>query len=487
MCKIFLHFLLSAYCVSCCISCCCLFWHAVGFMWCVNKMYYMKFIATTLFSIFTLAVSARDAGWTLEECMRYAVEHNPQTTIQQAQNNIYKQNYIEAVAALMPSVSANSNVNFNFGRGLDAETNTYTNINSFSNNYGISSSMTLFDGLSSVYRVRMNKINRIMGKHQLQARRDDVAYATMEAFFDVQYNKELVALAEKQLQQSNDNLHQTRRKAELGILGFPDVAEMQAQQAADNYNLTRQKNVLAISVIVLKEKMNFPIDEDIEIENYTSGDMIVKTPKTALDIYENALSYLPQALAAEYTLKAQQMSHKAAIGGLSPSFSVGAGINTGFARQMNGDPFESFKDQFRNKRGSYVGFSMSVPIFNGLSRSSNVRRSKYQLLIARSQKEQTLRALYSEIEKTVSDMNGQADEYVQAVKQRESAAVAYDVNKRKYDEGLVSALDLHTTANRLLQAQIEEKNAQLKYYIKRRMVEYYDGEPFFQDTEETEQ
>ena len=128
-----------------------------------------------------------------------------------------------------------------------------------------------------------------------------------------------------------------------------------------------------------------------------------------------------------------------------------------------------------------MGVSMSVPIFNGLSRSSNLRRSKYQVIVARNQKEQTLRTLYSEIEQAVSDMNGQADEYVHAVKQREAASVAYDVHRRKYEQGLVSALDLHTASNRLLETRIEEKNAQLKYYMKRRMVDYYNGEPFFRD------
>ena len=445
----------------------------------------MKFICAILLSLFIIinidVAISQTYGWTLDRCMRYAVEKNPQVAIQNAQNNIYKQDYVEAIAALLPSVNASADVYFNFGRGLDAETNLYTTINSFSNNYGISSSMTLFNGLSSIYRVKLAKINRIMGRHDLQAQRDEIAYATMEAFFNVQYAKELVSLFQQQLKQSDDNVRQTERMYELGVKGYPDVVEMHAQQASDAYKLTQQKNVLAINIILLKEKMNFPIDEELDIVDYVSEDMIVKTPLTAVGIYEKGLSYLPSALSAECRLQAQQVSYKSNRGILFPSVTASAGINTNFARQMNGDLFESFKNQFWNKMGSYVGVSMSVPIFNGLSRSSNLRRSKYQVIVARNQKEQTLRTLYSEIEQTLSDMNGQADEYVQAVKQREAASVAYDVNRRKYEQGLVSALDLHTASNRLLETRIEEKNAQLKYYMKRRMVDYYNGEPFFRD------
>lgn len=124
------------------------------------------------------------------------------------------------------------------------------------------------------------------------------------------------------------------------------------------------------------------------------------------------------------------------------------------------------------------GFSLSLPIFDGLARVSNLKRSKQELVIARNQKEETRRTLYSDIEQAVADMNGQADEFYQADRQEEAMNMAHRLNLRKYEEGLINAIELHTSANRLMQARSEKLNARLKYSLKKRLVDYYRGEPF---------
>ncbi len=420
-------------------------------------------------------------GWTLEACMQYAVEHSPQTATQEARNAIHRENYREAIASLMPSVSAQTNAYFNFGRGLDVD-NTYKNINSLSNNYSLGGSLTLFEGLSGINRVKMERVNRLMGRHEFDTQRDMLAYAVMEAFVQVQYYREAASLAAEQLAESESNLAQTRRMAEVGLKGFPDVAEMEAKQAADRYNLTRQQNLLQVAVIVLKEKMNFPVEEELAVGEYIPDEPVGKTTRTALDIYEEGLDVLPQALAAESALDASQLAYRATRGSLWPALSMGAGISTNYFQYRNQDNSTTlpYWDQFREKRGEYVNFTLSIPIFNGLRRSSSVRRSRYQVEIARNQRDETLRSLYGEIEQAVADMNGLADEYTQAHKQAESAATAHNVNQRKYEEGLVSALELHTSSNRLLSARIEEQYARLRYHLKQRLVEYYTGRPFIE-------
>jgi len=443
----------------------------------------MKSIYTILltFTVSAFSLIAQDEKkWDLQECMKYAVENSPKINKQKAQNDIYKQYYLEAVGKLLPSLNATTNASFNFGRGLNSN-NTYEDINSFSNRYELYTSLTLFDGLANINRLKMQKMNKIMGRHQLQEVEDVIAYETMEAFFNVLYYKEMVKLAEQQLEQSSANLKQVKRMEELGVKGFPDVAEMQAQEAKDNYNLTRQKNLLTVGMILLKEKMNFSIEENLDIEGYISEEMIVKSDRTALDIYTQSLSYLPKALAAEASVQVQKFSYKTTKGTLFPTLSLGANYTTNFFRFMDGSEYKSFRSQIKNNMGQYIGFSLSIPIFNGFSRSAQVKRSKSELIITQNERDETLRTLYSEIEQAVTDMNGQVDEYYQAKKQAEAMGVAHDVNQRKYKEGLVSALELHTSANRLFESKVEELNSQLKYYLKNRLVDYYKGEPFIKE------
>ncbi|MFV0311836.1 MAG: TolC family protein [Dysgonomonas sp.] len=438
----------------------------------------MKYIIFIIAFIIGFTANAQEKKWTLEECMRYAIENSPKKNKQNAQNSIYHQNFLEAVGKLIPSLSANTNASFNFGRGLDSETNTYTDINSFSNNYSLYSSLVLFDGFSNINKMKMQKVNKLMGKQQLQQTKDVIAYETMEAFINVAYYMDMVKLAEQQLEESTANVKQIKRMEELGMKGAADVAELVAKEAADNYNLTRQKNLLVIGIIVLKEKMNFPIEDDIEISNIVSDELITKTQETAVSIFENAKSVNPKAMAAESAFQAQQLAYKSAKGSFSPTLSMEAGISTNFSRYMDGSEYSSFKDQIRDKRGHYIGFSLSIPIFSGFSRSAQVKRSKAQTVIARNERDETLRTLYSEVEQAVADMNGLADEFYQAKKQTDAMTVAHNVNQRKFTEGLINAIELHTSSNRLLQAKVDELNARLKYEIKHRLVDYYKGTPF---------
>lgn len=441
----------------------------------------MKNLLLTFFICFCSTLPAQEKVWTLNECMQYAVEHSPKRGKQNAQNKIYNQNYTEAIAGLLPKVNASVGTTFSFGRGLDSETNTYVDRNSFSNSYSAYASVLLFDGLTQISKIKMQKINRIMGKEQLRQTEDMLAFDTMEIFFNVLYYQGTANLAEQQLNESQTFLKQINRMEELGLKAAPDVLEIKAKAASDKYNLIKQQNLLEIEIIKLKEKMNFPIDSILKIDTLTNIDILpVTESENALSIFDRAVNYSPKVKASEKAFEAQKAQYKSSKGSLYPSLYFEGGYSTSFSRWMDGSTYTPFKDQIRDRRGHYFAFTLSIPLFNGLSSISTVKRSKQNMIIAQYEYEETKRTVYSEIEQAVADMNGQAEEYQQALQQEDAMEAAHKVNQRKYTEGLISALELNTSANRFLNARVEKLNAGLKYNLKAKLVKYYKGEPFIQ-------
>ena len=124
---------------------------------------------------------------------------------------------------------------------------------------------------------------------------------------------------------------------------------------------------------------------------------------------------------------------------------------------------------------SYVGVSLSIPILNNFSKLASVKRSKQRLIMAEAEKEGILRQVYSEIEQAVADVKGLQDERYFAAKKCESMEKAHQVNRRKYEEGLINAIEFTTSSNRLLNAQVEELHTRLNYQLKYRLLEYYKG------------
>ena len=62
-------------------------------------------------------------------------------------------------------------------------------------------------------------------------------------------------------------------------------------------------------------------------------------------------------------------------------------------------------------------------------------------------------------------------------KKVKSDALSYQVTLRKYEEGLMSPLDVQTNATALLNSKADLLQKRLLYMIKCRQVDYYKGRP----------
>ena len=417
------------------------------------------------------------APMTLEECMRYAVEHSPAVRRQAYTNRNYRQNYIESVAALVPSVSGTVGASTSFGRSVDPETNTYTDVSNFDNSYSLSGQLPLFAGLTGINTVRAARVMRLQGVEELQLARDEIALKTMQAYFDVVYYTESVRLAREQLKTSTAELEKSRKLFELGLKSAADVAEVESQQASDDYLLTQQENNLALAEIALAEAMNYPADRPLRIVT----DPGIETPTGVApfdEVLGNALENNPKAVAARHDVRHSRLQFSIARGNLFPSLYVGGGYSTNFFMSLDDRSlYASFPNQFRDNRGFYVSAQLNIPIFGGLARRTSVSRARNNWRIAEQNRTETLRALQSEVAQAYQQMLGYGKEFVQASKKSDAARLAYEAVSGKYERGMVSALDLQTAADKLLEARSERLRARLQYIIKVRLVAYYNGEP----------
>jgi outer membrane protein len=70
-------------------------------------------------------------------------------------------------------------------------------------------------------------------------------------------------------------------------------------------------------------------------------------------------------------------------------------------------------------------------------------------------------------------MEGTAEEFFYAQLREKSSDLAYMVNKRKYEEGLLSIIELYTSSNQLLTVKAEKIRTQIDYMVKKHFVDYY--------------
>ena len=438
-------------------------------------------VLTTILSFGLLNMAqAQDKLWSLDDCMKYAVENSPSVKKQIHTVNTYKAERDAAIASFFPAVNTSIGVTYNYGRSIDPETNTYNNVSTFDNSYGASLQIPVFTGGQLINQWLQAKSNRRMGLNDIQKAKDDLALKTMEYYMNTVYYQGTIRMAEEKLEESRMTLRQTQRQAELGLKSQADVAQFEAQVATDDYTLTHQKNLYNTALVQLKESMNFPADSVLQVDTVIPDLDLLPEVENVAEIFDYASANNPTALQADYQLKQTKYQYRITKGALLPSVYFQAGISTNYFKNLSGDAeVLPFREQFTNNRGEYISFSLSFPLFDGLSKITNVRRARNNMRIAQETKTEVLRQLRTAVEQSVLDRRGYAKETIQMQKKVKSDALAYKVTSRKYDEGLMSPIEVQTSAATLLTSRADLLQKKLMYIMKCKLVDYYKGKPLY--------
>ena len=410
---------------------------------------------------------------TLRDCMEYAISNSTKIRIQQAAIGDAQIDRRDAALALFtPQISAQTYAYYNFGRSIDPQTNTYFNTTSFHNNYGVSAGYDLFDGFKAVNNYKISKTGMLIADSQEKQVEADICLAVMEAYYNVVYYKRLCDVYEEQVAVAEQALAKAKRQEELGQKGHADVIQMEADLADRQYDLTNTYNMYESQRMTLADLMFWPVDEELVID--TSMPVWQVEPVSTSSVVDFALEHNPAVqIACWKELNAKRELNTAKWQTL-PSVGLYAGWSTSYYTYQ-GSQTAAFQDQFRNNGGEYVEVSVSIPIFNRLSRLSTISRKRHALQKATAELDQKKRDVESEVRRAVQDRDGAATAYQQAQHKAEVQAEAYTLNLKKLEQGLISPLEFQTANNNYLKAQADEMNSLFKYLIKQAVVRYYNG------------
>lgn len=428
------------------------------------------------------ALSAQNVK-TMDECMAYAAEHS--SAVSQARWDLVsaKADSDEAMADFFPSVSAQVGGQFAWGRNIDPETNTYNDVSTFNNNYAVGASMTVFDGGRTLNRYRHARSERARSLNAIELQQDDKAISTMMAYVDAVYYLKAISLASDRLEHSRAILTLTLRSAELGMKSRPEVAQAQATVAADEYDLVHQRNMYGQAMLALRSVMNYPAGEPLAVDTASVNIGLPAMPAGEEDIeyvFSISRSGNPRAIDAAMNVRSANYALNIAKGAFAPTISLNAGISTSFHKTMGQNyAVPAFGDQFLNNRGEYVSATISIPIFSKLNRMSSLKRAKASLAKAGEQQEQSLRQLHDEIASAIMDRDGYATEILALKTKTDADFEAYFLNRRKYEEGLMSLTDMQLSSDTYFASRLSLLQKQMLYVLKSKLVDYYKGNPLY--------
>jgi outer membrane protein len=403
--------------------------------------------------------------------MQYAVKHNHEVKRAELELDNYQAGKTAAIGRFLPEIDARVGAQYNFGRAIDPETNIYTDVSTFSNVYSLQASLPVFDGFSRIHALRAAKASVLMGQSAFRQKQNQTALSVLQAYANAAYYEGLVRMAGEKVEETTLLLRQTRVLEEVGRKSSADVAQVESQKAEADYELTHQQNLLASALLELKKGMNYPLTDSLRL----TIDEVTARDARDYGSLPTSRNLVPELLVAQYQMQASKHEWHQARSAILPTLSFSAGLNTTYFHTLHSDDAQSFRSQLKNNMGEYLGFTLSIPLFNRLQTATSIRRAKNNYRIACENYAQKQLELEKLAREAWQDWQGYLKQTEQMTKKVEADSIAYQLTRRQFEEGLSTAIDLHTTSSQLLKSKATLLQCRLMAIVKEQLVRYYQG------------
>ena len=173
--------------------------------------------------------------------------------------------------------------------------------------------------------------------------------------------------------------------------------------------------------------------------------------------------------------QASEKGIEIAKGNYFPSLNLQSGFGTRYSNGSFGN--NSFTTQVKDNFNQFIGFGLSIPIFNGLAARSSVRRAKISFQNSVLNEQLAKNNLNKVINQAVYDLRAAEKRYYSAQTAFQSSKEAFNVIEQRYAVGLVNSLDYNQAQTNLNKAQFDQIQAQYDFIFRSKVIDYYLGNP----------
>jgi outer membrane protein len=444
------------------------------------KMIRKQIVACFLMCFFSLHLSAQTKQWTLEDCIRYAIEHNITIKRMELQKETAEVDLNTAQMSRLPDLNASMGQTWNFGR-TPTETGLYEVKKQSTSSLSIGSSIPIFTGFRIPNEIARSKLELQSATENLAKAKEDLSLNIASLFLQVLFNKELVKINKSQMELSESQVQRTTILVDAGKVPSSQLYDIKAQVANDKVSVIQAENNLNLAILDLRQSL--------ELERNTEFDILVPEVNDAVKenrssvqpvnvIFDNALQVKPVVKAQEYLVASAEKTLKIAQSGYLPKLNLNIGYSTGYFYLYDKDfKNSSFSKQFRDKSGESISLSLSIPVFNRFSVRNQVRNARFNIENQQLALENIKKDLYKEIQTAYLNAVSSQEKYKASQEAVISTSESFKYAQERYEIGKSSVFEFNESKTKLLRSQLEEAQAKYDYIFRAKILDFYNGVP----------
>jgi outer membrane protein len=422
-------------------------------------------------------------AWTLRQCTDYALEHSLDVRLGEIGMEQAEVDLRRSRMAQLPTFSANANYGLGFGRITTPDNNTISvNQTTQSTSFSVNGGMTLYGGGAIRHGIRQGQTAAELSRLDREAAEDNVRLTVLQAYLGVLLAQEDYRRVEAQIAVSRDNLANSAKLAEAGVIPEGNLRDLEAQVASDELALVSARNGVTLAYLGLRLALQADEGTAFRVEAPSPEAMtryLMVEDWDAEMIYRYASAQLPAFAGNALAEEAARLGVSIARAGFFPTLGLGGGANTSWFTISGeaGDFLPGFGDQLDRNLGENVGINLSIPLFSAGANRAAVRSAELGVERTRVANAQELNALRQTIQQAVADAEASAGSYRAAQKVVDARRLAAEFAQRRFEAGQGNAFELNQARTLLQQAEADLLRAKYNFLLTRKVLDFYRGQP----------
>lgn len=405
----------------------------------IIKRSVIGFVATLMF---LPVISQTEMHLSLDSARHYALEHNRNLINAGLSVDEAGMRLREAIAQGLPQVDASVDYNNFFGSTAELAFGPVPAVIEFNptSNLNVSVGQLIFSG-SYIVGIQTAKLFREVTSANREKTELEIKAQVTQAYYLSLVSMKSLSIVEANLDNLLDVMEKTKVMVDTGIAEELDYDQLSVQASMLENALKAAGRQVELSLNMLRLQMG--LDADVKISLTDNLDSMVSR--------SDFLGSLMNPFALQENIDFQMMELQTTIAEKQVDMERAAYLPTvtGFYNYTE----KLLKPEFDIQPNHVIGLNVSIPIFSSGLRQSRVRQARINLEVAENQKELLSEQLMIQEKQLRYNLNNAIEQYES---QKANVGVAQRVFaniKLKYEQGLVSSLDLTTANNNYLQAE----------------------------------
>ncbi|MEO7040727.1 MAG: TolC family protein [Gemmatimonadaceae bacterium] len=358
----------------------------------------------------------------------------------------------------------------------------------------LNASQSLFQGGRIVNGIRAARAATGASAQDLAETRSLTSLQTQTAYINALFTRRLVQIQEGSLELAGAQLKQAEQFEKAGRMSRYDVLRARVALANIEPLVLQAREDAAVASLELKRLANIKPSQPLLLT--TSIDSaVIDNVLASVDTAVGAEGR-PSLASAQFNARARQLGVSIARAALLPTITFN--FNSGYgAYPVNGDIFPPGRGVFSTvpcpagsaankvcmaQNGGWFsdrsfGFTVSIPVFDGLLTKGNIDLAGAQARIAKEQLAQTRENVFNDVERARADLSRARAQYGAQQENVAEAKEAYQLASLRYARGMATQLEVSDAQLALTTAQTNQARSIYDVYIAAVSLAQTQGRP----------